>query len=108
MSPEALERVVEQGLADGDGGFAAAHAIVEHNDLLLHIGQTPMRADFQHDLRVPVCILTGIDIAGTDAKDTGKQEVLEMLVGVAPSPCAPAEARLEGIGIRLQAPAWYG
>lgn len=58
---ETLQSVVEQGLADADAGFAAAHAVVERNDLLLRVGQTQVRTDFQRDVRMPVGILAGVD-----------------------------------------------
>src|SRR5690606_28587033 len=111
VEPETLERVVEQRLADGDPGLAVAQSVVEGDDLLLRVGQTWVRTDFQRDVRVPVGILAGIRIAGAavpDAEDARQQEVLEAAVGEAVRPGMPAET-VEGNGVRCDpAPARGG
>src|SRR5690606_36082107 len=72
IQSQELQRVVEQGPADGDAGLAVAHAIVQCDDLLLRIRTPRVRADFQRDVSVPVGILAGVRVTGAavpDAKD---------------------------------------
>ena len=56
VKAEPLERVVEQGLADGDLGFPVLHSVVESDDFLLHVRQFRVRANFQRHFLVPVSI----------------------------------------------------
>src|SRR5690606_33969999 len=109
VQPETLERVVEQGLADGDAGLASLHAVVERHHFLLRIRQPRVRTDFQRDVRVPVGILVGVRVTGAavpDAEDARQQEVLEAAVGEAVRPGMPAEpVERDGMG-RDPAPAW--
>ena len=51
-----LERVMEQGFANGDFGFPILHSIVKGDDCLLRFRQLRMGPNLQRHLLVPVSV----------------------------------------------------